>query len=262
MDSDLKQAARKFSSVYPVMDNAELRKKKGMKIASILREVLQGEKIGVVLDIGCSNALVLDTVVDEIDPGFAVGIDMDTEVAPKPTLKRTMVIGDAMALPFAADSVDVVICNHTYEHVPNPHQMFAEISRVLKPKGIVYFSAMNARWPIEPHYHLPFIHWLPKNMAKVVMGYLGFPSGYLEKPLPTPGLISLVSNVFEIHDYTIKVIAHPDNYNALDIVPLPKLGWIYGLLAKMFYGLLPSYLWVLTKRREPRSTSRLMNADP
>ena len=88
MGSDLNDTARKFSAVYPVMDNAELRRMRGLKIAAILREALAGKKINGILDIGCSNALVLDTVVNELDPDFAVGIDMDTAVAPPPTEKK------------------------------------------------------------------------------------------------------------------------------------------------------------------------------
>ena len=245
--SDLNDAARKFSAFYPVMDNAVLRRIRGLKIAAIVREALDGKKIERILDVGCSNALVLDTVVEELDPGFAVGIDMDAAVAPVPTAKRTVVIGDAMTLPLASMSIDVVICNHTYEHVPDPRRLFSEINRVLKADGIVYFSAMNARWPMEPHYHMPFIHWLPEKMARAILRFRGFPAGYLEKPLSTPKLVELVS-AFEIHDYTLKVITHPEKYHAQDIVRFSIFGHIYRYVAGIFYGALPGYIWILRKR--------------
>ena len=248
MVSNLIDAARKFSAVYPVMDNAKLRRNRGLKIAAIVREALAGKQIDRILDIGCSNALVLDTVVEKLDPDFAIGIDMDAAVAPAPTPKRTVVIGDAMTLPLSSSSMDVVICNHTYEHVPDPHKLFSEISRVLKADGVVYFSAMNSRWPMEPHYHLPFIHWLPKKIARAILKTRGFPAGYLEKPLSTPKLMDLVS-AFEIHDYTLKVIAQPGKYYAQDIVKFSFFGQIYRVVANVFYGLLPGYLWILRKRQ-------------
>ena len=247
MTSGLNDTARKFSSVYPVMENATLRRIRGLKIAAIVREALAGTQIDRILDIGCSNALVLDTVVEELSPNFAIGIDMDADVAPAPTEKRMVVIGDAMALPLLANSIDVVICNHTYEHVPDPHKLFSEIGRVLRADGIVYFSAMNARWPMEPHYHLPFVHWLPAKVARAVLKTRGFPAGYLEQPLSTPKLVALVS-AFEIHDYTLKVIAQPWKYHAQDIVRFSFLGQIYRIVAIVFYGLLPGYLWILRKR--------------
>ena len=245
--SDLNDVARKFSALYPIMNNAEQRRNRGLKIAAIVREALAGKKIKRILDIGCSNALVLDTVVEELDPDFAIGIDMDAAVAPAPTARRTVVIGDAMTLPLSSSSIDVVICNHTYEHVPDPRKLFSEISRVLKADGIVYFSAMNARWPMEPHYHLPFIHWLPEKMARKILKTRGFAAGYLEKPLSTPKLEDLVS-AFEIHDYTLKVIAQPGKYHAQDIVRFAFFGKIYRAVAGVFYGFLPGYLWVLRKR--------------
>lgn len=247
MASDLNDVARKFSALYPIMMNAEQRRNRGLKIAAIVREALAGKQIDRILDIGCSNALVLDTVVEELDPTLAIGIDMDAAVAPAPNAKRTVLIGDAMALPLSSNSMDVVICNHTYEHVPDAKQLFSEISRVLKSDGIVYFSAMNARWPIEPHYHLPFVHWLPQTMARAILKTRGFPAGYLEKPLSTPKLVELVS-AFEIHDYTLKVIAQPAKYHAQSIVRFPAFGRIYRVVASLFYGLLPGYLWVLSKR--------------
>jgi SAM-dependent methyltransferase len=246
MASDLKEAASQFSAVYPVMDNADLRRKRGLKIASILREALGGRRADLILDVGCSNALVLDTVAAQLNPRFAVGIDMDAAVAPAPTRERVVVVGDAMALPLAPECVDVVICNHTYEHVPDPERLFAEIGRVLKPGGIVYFSAMNARWPMEPHYHLPFIHWLPAKLSARVLQHYRYSSGYLEKPLSTPALRKLVS-AFELQDYTIRVIAQSQKYHAEDLIRMPWLGRLYELLARIFYGILPGYLWILTK---------------
>ena len=245
-EADLNIAARKFSAVYPVMDNADLRRTRGLKIAAILKEALAGKPIQTLLDIGCSNSLVLDTVTEVLGPRYALGIDMDSAVAPSPSAIRGLVIGDAMQLPFPAACVDVVICNHTYEHVPKADQLFVEIDRVLVPDGIVYFSAMNARWPIEPHYHLPLLHWMPRWISSKLLKRCGFSAGYLEKPLSTPKLKALVS-AFEIDDYTLKVITAPERYHAADIVKRSAFSGLYRIIAETFYGFLPGYLWILRK---------------
>jgi len=244
---DLRDAASKFSTVYPVMDNVALRRLRGLKIATILLEALRTKSPGILLDVGCSNGIVLDVVAEKLSPTFALGIDMDAAVAPPPVPGRVVAVADAMSIPLAADCVDVVICNHTYEHVPDPVQMFGEIHRVLKPGGIVYFSAMNARWPVEPHYHMPFLHWLPDGAAAWLLRRFGYGSAYLEKPLSTVGLRKLVQN-FAIEDYTLKVIEQPAKYYAQDLFKMPGFGALYSLIARLFYGLLPGYLWILTKR--------------
>lgn len=43
-------------------------------------------------------------------------------------------------LPFADDFFDAVYCYEVFEHLTNPHRMFFEIRRVLKPKHKLYFS--------------------------------------------------------------------------------------------------------------------------
>lgn len=43
---------------------------------------------------------------------------------------------DLAALPMPDASVDLLICNHVIEHVPDPARAMAEIARVLAPQGI------------------------------------------------------------------------------------------------------------------------------
>lgn len=50
------------------------------------------------------------------------------------------VMGSLLDLPFAAESFDAALCMEVLEHVPEPAQVLAEIGRVLKPGGKLYFS--------------------------------------------------------------------------------------------------------------------------
>jgi len=53
---------------------------------------------------------------------------------------------DAMALPFADDSFDKIICSEVLEHIPDYQAVIAEIERILKPGG--HFVASVPRyWP-------------------------------------------------------------------------------------------------------------------
>lgn len=49
--------------------------------------------------------------------------------------KGTDVQNDALTLPFATDSFDVVICGELLEHVRDPNTVLREVFRVLQPKG-------------------------------------------------------------------------------------------------------------------------------
>jgi SAM-dependent methyltransferase len=69
------------------------------------------------------------------------------------------------ALPFADDAFDVVITNHVIEHVGEHADQLhhlRECRRVLAPDGRGYLAVPN-RWGVrEPHFHLPFLSWLPR----------------------------------------------------------------------------------------------------
>ena len=69
---------------------------------------------------------------------------------------------DGRQLPFASDSFDLIFSNSVIEHLGSrqgQEQMAAEVSRL----GSNYYIQMpNRRFPIEPHYLLPLIHFLPR----------------------------------------------------------------------------------------------------
>lgn len=73
------------------------------------------------------------------------------------------------SLSIADNSVDVVICNQVYEHVPSPQKLIAQIYRLLKPGGNCYFAGPNLLYPIEPHVFWPFVHWIPRPWALALL---------------------------------------------------------------------------------------------
>lgn len=50
------------------------------------------------------------------------------------------VLANMKKLPFRTGSVDAVICQSVLEHVDDPHEAFAEISRILRPDGHCYLT--------------------------------------------------------------------------------------------------------------------------
>ena len=53
-------------------------------------------------------------------------------------------VADAQSLPFDNESFDVVTCNHTLYHVPDPDAALAEVARVLRAGGR-FAGIYNAR---------------------------------------------------------------------------------------------------------------------
>jgi ubiquinone/menaquinone biosynthesis C-methylase UbiE len=100
---------------------------------------------------------------------YVVGVDLDMEAMKSVEDYRIentdFAYGDAMFLPFSAESFDALICSQTYEHVPSDLKLFSEIARVIKKKGIWVFSGPNQLFPFEFHHRLFFLHWLPEKWA-------------------------------------------------------------------------------------------------
>jgi hypothetical protein len=71
---------------------------------------------------------------------------------------------DGRRLPVASGSYDLVVSNSVLEHVPPElrHQFVEEARRVGK-RGYVQTPAFE--FPVEPHFVMPFLHWLPRAIG-------------------------------------------------------------------------------------------------
>jgi len=77
---------------------------------------------------------------------------------------------NALALPFADNSIDYVHSSAVWEHVgcvENQRKMLFECLRVAD-KG-VFLTTPNRWFPVEFHSQLPLVHWLPKKMFRWVL---------------------------------------------------------------------------------------------
>jgi len=128
------------------------------------------------LDIGCGSGGIATALAPKV--GRMVGVD------PEPWRRWDEVgrpagvvfhVGSYEDLPalLGDESVDVVVCNQVYEHVASAAHLIDAIARVLKPGGVCYFAGPNLLWPIEPHVHWPFVHWLPRGFSLALLARLG-----------------------------------------------------------------------------------------
>jgi hypothetical protein len=89
--------------------------------------------------------------------------------------------GNACALPFGAGSFDVALSNSVIEHLHTPDnqaRFAAELRRVARRWWV---QTPDFRFPIEPHYLAPLVHWLPFGLRRHAIRWCT-PWGWLARP--------------------------------------------------------------------------------
>lgn len=84
-------------------------------------------------------------------------------------LTLPIVVAAGEHLPYPDGSFDLITCLDVLEHVASTDEVLREVRRVLKPGGIVLTTIPNRRAFRDPHYHLPFINWLPRPLAEAIV---------------------------------------------------------------------------------------------
>ena len=74
-----------------------------------------------------------------------VGVDVDPVVRTNPLLHSAVVIDGRSHLPLADSSVDVIVSDHTFEHLSDPGWAALELERVLRPGGWICARTPN-KW--------------------------------------------------------------------------------------------------------------------
>ena len=201
------------------------------------------------VDIGCGSG----GISYHLAPSFKTVCGVDPEpwqrwnefMAERPNLR--FIAGSADSQDLDSDSVDVVICNQVYEHVPSPQALIAQIYRILKPGGVCYFAGPNLLYPIDPHVHWPFIHWIPRRWALALLRrFYPEKERILDAYSVTYWTLRRWLSEFEIRDAVPPLIKHRAGAESAGIVwrlfrPIPE-----GALRLLAF-LSPGFVFVLKK---------------
>lgn len=240
-----------YASGRPQMYEKESRKIKAIRIVKLLEHYYGKGEIDklTVLDVGASTGIIDNELAKYFKKVIGIDIDKDAiKYANKKFKQRGLYfkVDDAMNLSFEDNFFDIVICAQVYEHVPDDRKLMNEIYRVLKPSGVCYFAALNKFWPLEPHYNLLFLSWLPKNIGDYYVRVLGKAKRYYETLRSYWGLNTL-TNKFERIEFTSKILRSPKNYgfNNLSTFPINMIVWLISPLSRY---LAPTFFWLLIKK--------------
>ncbi len=160
------------------------------------------KKNGKALEIGCSTGLMLSLLAQN---GWEVlGVEISKEAVGVAKKRGLEVIEEKFEDAKLNKRFDLIIFNHTLEHLGNPKETLEKASALLSKEGLLYidlpnFGALSAKiqkqnWPLLlPNEHL--WHFTLKSL-EIVLGEFGFKivcvdrsSGILDYNNPLLGLI-------------------------------------------------------------------------
>jgi SAM-dependent methyltransferase len=132
-----------------------------------------GERLsGRALVDGCGVGMYLHHLGQVVDDITGLDIEFDRLLAAKTTGGK-LVNGAGEALPFPAESFDLLLSHEVLEHVQDDRKTIEEILRTLKPGGRLMLFCPNRGYPFETHgfywrgqYHfgnIPLINYFPRR---------------------------------------------------------------------------------------------------
>jgi SAM-dependent methyltransferase len=100
------------------------------------------------LDVGCSTGAVTEIIVARCSPGAVVGVDPSEEHLARARARVTdprvtFHVGDPQALPVKDGEHDAVVAGLVLNHVADQAQAVAEMTRALRPGGMVAASVWD-----------------------------------------------------------------------------------------------------------------------
>jgi SAM-dependent methyltransferase len=78
------------------------------------------------------------------------------------------------------EQYDLVVLDNVFEHLPDQPLALELMSRSLKKGGALFLLMPNKVWPVEVHYHLPFLSYLPLRWANLYLRLTGRGSDYTD----------------------------------------------------------------------------------
>ncbi len=75
---------------------------------------------------------------------------------------------------------DLAVLDNVFEHLPDQPLALRKVSDALRAGGVLYLLVPNKLWPVEVHYRLPFLSYLPPGLANRYLRLTGRGQDYTD----------------------------------------------------------------------------------
>ena len=78
------------------------------------------------------------------------------------------------------EQYDLAVLDNVFEHISDQPKALCQLAQSLRPGGLLFMIVPNKLWPIEVHYGLPFLSYLPVPLANVYLRATGRGTDYTD----------------------------------------------------------------------------------
>lgn len=121
-----------------------------------------------------------------------------------------LLLADGCCLPFKKQSIDIIFSNAILEHVGNIKKQKKYANEIMRVAKKWFITTPNFWFPIETHWKLPFIHFLPRKFQKHIMD--AGKKWFVENPPKIPRIIQK-----PLKDYFSKHQWYGNGYHLLSV---------------------------------------------
>ncbi|MFZ2322334.1 MAG: class I SAM-dependent methyltransferase [Ignavibacteriaceae bacterium] len=237
----------------------ELSIERGKFVYSVINQINQTENL-FVLDLGSGEG---GTTKVFSENNFVTSFDLSLVRLKRQSENFNCLLnvnGDALNLPFANKSFDLIIVQDVIEHLTNTQKFYSELKRVLKNKGIIFLSTPN-KFSIfnilnDPHFGLPVVSLLKrKSIKKYFLKYFR-KSDYMRLDIAQLFSLNDIQRIFQ-NDFNIslnsrfavselfkgnKGIVWSDfHLKIMGLCKTIKLDWLINKLSDDNFGIINKY---------------------
>lgn len=75
-------------------------------------------------------------------------------------------VGTALQLPWLDESIDICLAAELLEHVKDWEACLTELTRILRPGGVLFLTTSNKLCPVQQEFNLPAYSWYPALLKR------------------------------------------------------------------------------------------------
>lgn len=199
----------------PASRASRFRRQRFRMIESLISEAAQRDGPITILDVGGKRGywnLLSENLQGSVRITI-LNLEAETDIGRVPAdrdpLDVRYDVGDGCNMPqFGDASFDIVHSNSVIEHVGSLSNM-VRLANEIRRVGKAYYVQTPYLWfPIEPHYGVPFVHWLPAPSRAQMLNR--FKLGYANRVADYPDALSSADHT-QLVDKTLMRRLFPDS---------------------------------------------------